>query len=122
MKKIVLLNSISKQYVSLQSKIRKNRRTIDALKISITLLIFLLFIWIYWFFVNISSTKWFFLRQEMKNLEDSKFSYSIISLEVMKKEKDLWDRINTNSIFNQKVVSVQEKIIYIPLDKKLAKK
>lgn len=57
----------------------------------------------------------------MKKLEDSKFSYSIISLEVMKQEKNIWDQLKTNSVFNQKVISVQEKIIYIPIDKKLAK-
>lgn len=122
MAKIVLFNSISKQYISLQSKIRKNRRTIDWIKISITILIFLFLIWIYWYFINISSTKWFFLRQEMKNLEDTKFSYSITNLEVMKMEKNIWDKINTNTLYNQKKISIEEKIIYLPVNQQLAKK
>lgn len=120
MNKAVFLNSLSKQYVNLQIKVRQNYKILDWLKIIITFLIFFLTIGIYGYFVNVSSTKWYFLRQEMKNLEDAKFTHSISQIEVLKKEKSLWDNIETNIAMKQKKIKIDEKVVYVSYKKQMA--
>jgi len=122
MQKVVFFTSIRKQYTCLQEKIKKNYRTINALKLSITFLIFFLTIWVYWYFVNISSTKWYFLRQQMQNVEEAKFQNSITQLEILKKEKELWDNIENDYVLDKPKEPVKIKVVYISLDQELSKK
>lgn len=122
MQKVVFFTSIRKQYICLQEKIKRNYRTINALKLSITFLIFFLTIWVYGYFVNVSSTKWYFLRKQMQNVDDAKFQNSITQLEILKKEKELWDNIENNMELNKPKDPVKIKVLYISLDQELSKK
>jgi hypothetical protein len=49
----------------------------------------------------------------MKNLEDKKFEYSIIHLDVLKKEKEIWDDIAVNRIYNDKKMKIKTQVIYL---------
>lgn len=118
MKKIVFLESLSKNYLNLQYKIRKNQRLIDSLKITVTILIFFLTLWAYWYFVNISSTKWYFLREQRQELEQAKFKHNITQLEVLKMEKENWDKISQKSNFWEEKITINSKVLYIPYQKK----
>lgn len=123
MRKFVLLKSISKQYIELQKKVRRNNQVLDSLKLLTSVIIFLLIIWVYGYFVNISSTKWYFLRQEMKNLEETKFTHSITQLDILTMERDIWNEIQTVSVFNEKKVTIRDKIVRIKTqDNKMAMK
>lgn len=122
MQKVVFFTSIRKQYTCLQEKIKRNYRIINSLKLTITFLIFLMTIWVYGYFVNVSSTKWYFLRQQMQNVEEAKFQNSITQLEILKKEKELWDSIENSMELNKPKDPVKLRVVYISLDQELSKK
>lgn len=117
MEKTIFFKSLSKQYVSLQNKVRENYKIIDAMKLIVTLFILFFTIGVYWYFVNISSTKGYFLRHEMKNFEEAKFNHSIVQVEVLKLEKQIWDNIQTNTVIKQKKIQINEKVVYVPYGK-----
>lgn len=113
MKKIVLLSKIADNCQSLQQRIKQNIIMVDMTKLLVTLIIFVATLWVYWYFVNVSSTKWYFLRKEMRKLETAKFEHSIIQLKIVKKEKEIWDSIDTDfdpDYYNNKV---NPKIVFL---------
>lgn len=125
MKKIILLESLSKKYINIQNKVRKNNKIIDWLKMTSILLVLVFSVWIYWYLVNVSSTKGYFLRQEMKKLEDIKFNNSITQLEVLGMERQLWDSIQSEKILQQKKITINSRTLYVQIHSetnKLAKK
>ena len=114
MEKIIFLKSLSKQYLNLQNKVKQNYKIVDAMKLFVTLFILFFTIWVYWYFVNISSTKGYFLRQEMKHLEEAKFNHSIAQIEVLRLEKDIWENMQSDTVLKQKKIQINEKVVYIP--------
>jgi len=56
----------------------------------------------------------------MKNLEDAKFTHSISQIEVLKKEKSLWDNIETNIAMKQKKIKIDEKVVYVSYKQQMA--
>lgn len=118
MKKFIQIKSLSRHYVDIQNKVRQNYRLVDNMKLLITVLIFLFTLWVYWYFVNISSTKWYFLRMEMRNLEEKKFEHSIVQIETLKKEREIWDNISIDRKYNQPKMVVDERVLYISYDHK----
>ncbi|MEF2175326.1 MAG: hypothetical protein V3575_02540 [Candidatus Absconditabacteria bacterium] len=125
MKKIILLESLSKKYINIQNKVRKNNKIIDGLKMTSILLVLVFSVGIYGYLVNVSSTKGYFLRQEMKKLEDIKFNNSITQLEVLGMERQLWDSIQSEKILQQKKITINSRTLYVQIHSetnKLAKK
>lgn len=126
MNKFVFVESISKKYIEIKNNVKKNRRLINQLKLVTISMILVSVILSYLFFVNISSTKWYFLRQEMGILEEEKFSHSLVQLEVLRAQKKVWQDIQDNSWFKQNNVwkqpqwlTVNDRIIYINTEVKL---
>ncbi|UFX83111.1 hypothetical protein [Candidatus Absconditicoccus praedator] len=120
MKKVVFLNNLSKQYNNIRQKVKKNYRMIDGIKLFITVGIFVLTVGAYGYFVNVSSTKGYFLREEERKLNDAEFSHSIARLDVLEKERQIRRDIQEDSIFNQDNIgrqpqglSVHDRVIHI---------
>lgn len=125
MKKIILLESLSKKYINIQNKVKKNHKIIDWLKMTSIVLVLIFSVWIYWYLVNVSSTKGYFLRKEMKKLEDIKFNNSITQLEVLWMERKLWDSIQSDKILQQKKITINSRTLFVQVHSetdKLAKK
>lgn len=126
MQRVVFLKNLNKQYVIFKRNVKNNRKFINNLKLVTTFLILLFTVWVYWYFVNVSSTKWYFLRQEMRLLEEEKFLHSLTQLEVLKKQREVWQEIQDNSSFRQNNIgrqpqglSVNDRVIYIKLNNHL---
>lgn len=113
MKKIILLESLSKKYINIQNKVKKNHKIVDWLKMTSILLVLIFSVWIYWYLVNVSSTKGYFLRQEMKKLEDIKFNNSITQLEVLGMERQLWDSIQSDKGLQQKKITINSRTLFV---------
>ncbi len=129
MQRVVFVESLSKKYVNIKNKVRRNRKTVDKLKLITTVMILLFTMWVYWYFINISSTKWYFLREEMRELENKKFEHSLVQLEVLQNKREIRQDIQQDSIFRQDNIgrqpqwlSVNDRIIYIETDKRLTNK
>ncbi len=65
------------------------------------LAIFLIAVFVYGYFVNIWSTKWYFLRQNLAKLETVKLDFQVVELKYMKTISKLNDKIN--SLIDNKV-------------------
>jgi hypothetical protein len=124
MNKIVLLNSLSKEYIDFQKKVKQNHKTIDNIKLFIVISIFVFTIWLYWYFVNINSTMWYFYRNEWNKVEEIKLFHNITQLNILKSQKLLWDDINSELKIVQKKdrnVKIDNKIIYLKYNQELVK-
>lgn len=59
----------------------------------------------------------------MRDLEEAKFNYSIVQLDIMKIEKDIWDNIQDNTKItpvNDRYFSVEDKTIYVQIKEDIA--
>ncbi len=93
MKKWPTLKKMSSKYILWKRKHILNKKISETVKNSISIMALISSVVFYGYFVNISSTKGFFLRKEMNKLEDIKFENSIEKLEVAKLEKKLLDNL-----------------------------
>lgn len=124
MNKIVLLNSLSKEYIDLQNKAKRNHKTMDNIKLFVVIWIFMFTIWLYWYFVNVNSTMWYFYRIEWNKVEETKLYHNITQLNILKSQKLLWDDINSELQIVKKKdrnVKIDNKIIYLKYNQELVK-
>ena len=96
---------------------------IDWMKLFITIMIFIFTIWVYGYYVNVSSTKWFVLRQEMNKLKEAKFSHNIVQFEIMALEKQIRENMQEQQQnFNQRKITINNRVEYVTVMKAMAKK
>ena len=105
---------MSSKYILWKRKLILNKKISETLKSSISIMALISSVVFYGYFVNVSSTKGFFLRKEMNTLEEIKFENSIEKLEVAKLEKKLLDNLisenfdpSTNVINSSKILVLE---------------
>ncbi len=81
-------------YLQLQKKIKTNKKFLEYFKLIVVILIFLISIGIYWYFTNINSTQWYFLRQINKEYQNVKIQYELSKLEETKRYTQVLNDIN----------------------------
>jgi len=115
-------NAINQTYVSLLNKYRTYQWIIDIIKIGWLAIAFFSFILIYLYFVNKSSTQWYFLRQANNDLSSIKFKYEIVKTNVLNYRQENWQNMHDTFWTNNKVVDVHATIVSIPQTKELTLK
>lgn len=95
--------------LALKKQFLKNYRFISKLKTGFAIGLFIFSIWVYWYFVNVSSTKWYFLKQQRQILWETKFQNEIVKIDVRKIEwkilsKDLLFSMNSSDPSSSKVL------------------
>jgi len=80
-------------YLNKKLRIMKNYKFINNIKTILAGILFLTSISIYWYFVNISSTKWFFIKQENNKLSEIKFQNEIVRIDIEKYKSELSQNI-----------------------------
>jgi hypothetical protein len=98
MNKVVLLHSVSKQYLAVKHAVRRHARVVSQLKLVMVLFLLLMVIGIYAYQVNESSTQWYFLKQEMNVLDELLFDHSSIKLDVILLEKQLREEVSSQNV------------------------
>ena len=76
-------------YLAYQKRLLKNYKFVEKLKLLFSIFVFLLALGAYGYFVNVSSTKWYFIKVEREKLEEVKFQNEIVKIDVRKIEGDL---------------------------------
>lgn len=105
--------SIQKTYQWLILKYRKQDSTIDFIKVWFLSLVFLSSIFTYLYYVNLSSTSWYFLRQENQKLNKISFEYEVIKTKLLEIKQQ--DRESIQSTRNKReVVNIKAQIVNIP--------
>lgn len=97
MKKWPVVLEISSRYIYFKKKLQYNKYLLESIKNSFVIWLFVFSVWFYWYFVNISSTKWYFLRENMNILEEIRFENNIERLTISKLEKDILDELLVNN-------------------------
>jgi hypothetical protein len=98
MNKVVLLQSVSKQYLAVKTAVRRNARLVSQLKLWLVSTLLLIVIIVYAHQVNESSTQWWFLKQDMAVLDELMFDHSSIKLDVILREKSLREEVSSQNV------------------------
>jgi hypothetical protein len=112
-------NAINQTYASLLNKYRTYQWIVDIIKIGWLALAFFSFILIYLYFVNKSSTQWYFLRQANNDLNTIKFKYEIVKTNVLNYKQQNRQDMHDTFWTNNRVVDIHAAIVSIPQNKEL---
>ena len=117
MVKIPSVKKMSINYLTLKKKLIRNSKFLEKLKLFFSISMFVLSIWAYGYFVNVASTKWYFLKVEKEKLQEVNFQNEIVKIDTKKKE---WE-ILTSMISNVNIANddLKWKIVYIKRATKL---
>ena len=112
-------NAINQTYASLLNKYRTYQWIIDIIKIGWLALILLFFMLIYLYFINKSSTQWYFLRQANNDLNTIKFKYEIVKTNVLNYKQQNRQEMHETFWNSNRVVDIRATIVSIPPSKEL---
>lgn len=118
--KIPSVKKMSQNYLNVKKQILKSYEFISNIKTIFTIILLLFSIWVYGYFVNVSSTKWYFLKKERQELSEIKFQNEIVKIDVRKIEWDILDKILPSSLDSS--VPTTWKVIILPNILQIAKK
>ena len=93
MVKIPSLKSMSASYIAYHKSLIKNYKFMEKIKMGFSIFLFLLAIWAYGYFVNVASTKWYFIRVENEKLSEVKFQNEIVNIDTKKMEGEILNNI-----------------------------
>lgn len=123
MNKLVFIskNAIDSTYASLLTKYRTYKGIMDIVKIWLMMILILFFMFIYLYFVNKSSTQWYFLRLENNNLYAIKFQYEIVKTHILNEKQQNREQMHNDFWSKDRVVDVSAQVINIPKDSEIPK-
>ena len=106
--KIPSTKQMNLNYMLIKKRLKNNFRLIDNIKTIFSIICLLLSIWVYWYFVNISSTKWYFIKTERAKLSEIKFKNEIVKIDIRKLEGWIENISidNWTNILTWKVISI----------------
>ena len=111
--------SINKLYGWILNRYRRSDLVIDIVKVSFLIFVFIVFAFVYLYFVNLASTRWYFLRQENQKLNTISFQFEILKTKMLDYKQQNREAINSMS-FKRDVVDVHAEIVKIPTEIKLS--
>jgi hypothetical protein len=112
--------SITDFYGWLINKYKRSESLVNIFKLSFLMLAFFVCLFVYVYFVNQSSTSWYFLRKENQKLSIVNFQFDILKTKLL-----AYKQQNRESIYNtdykREVIDVQAEVVKIPSIMQLSK-
>lgn len=93
MVRLVRLSSVSKDFFDLLDKSKRQKKAVSISKLIVVSVICFLVIGLYAMRVNQASTRWYFLKQETRKYDELVFQRSIVQLDNLQLERELYDRV-----------------------------
>jgi hypothetical protein len=93
MLKLIRLSSVSKEFFDLLDKSKRQKKAVSISKLIVVSVICFLVIGFYAMRVNQASTRGYFLKQETKKYDELVFQRSIVQLDNLQLERELYDRV-----------------------------
>lgn len=93
MVRLVRLSSVSKDFFDLLDKSKRQKKIVSISKLIVVSIICFLVIAFYAMRVNQASTRGYFLKQETKKYDELVFQRSIVQLDNLQLERELYDRV-----------------------------
>ncbi len=120
MKKFAFIstNSIKEYYNFLLNKEKSSKYLLDLIKIS-GILLFAIICWLIYFrFISLSSTQWYWLRRANSDLSALNFQYEIVKTEILEKNQ----QNRTNMYWNSQtktIVEINPEFVELPKNSEL---
>ncbi len=108
-KKLVLSSEwkFHQKYQSWLNKYRVRKELVSLVEICIIGFAALFCLFIFFIYVNKSSTQWYFLRQARSDYNDTVFKYEIIKTDILDLKKINWDKLKENDSRTSMWVNVE---------------
>lgn len=115
MKKFAFIstNSIKEYYNFLLNKEKANKYLMDLIKIS-GIILFIIICWcIYFRYISLSSTQWYWLRRANSDLSALNFQYEIVKTEILEKNQQNRANMYWNSQ-TKTIIEVNPELVELP--------
>ena len=87
----------------------------DMMKITVFGIAGIFFLWLNLYYINLSSTRWYFLRQANQALSTADFEHEIIRSQLLKLKQE--NRENMRWVSNiRSVVNIRAEIVSVPVE------
>ncbi len=114
MKKFAFIpGQVTRAYTWIISKYKRYDSIVEIFKVSVLSLFLLVCAFFYLYFINLSSTRWYFLKQADQNLTAIGFQYEILKTKLLDYTQHNWDAVQMTT-FKRDVVNVTAEIVKIP--------
>ncbi len=104
---------VSKAYTWIVSRYKRYDDIVEFFKLGALSLFLLVCGFFYLYFVNLSSTRGYFLKQANQDMVAITFKYEILKTKLLDYKQQNWDAIQSTS-FKRDVVDVSAEIVQIP--------
>jgi hypothetical protein len=111
--------SIQKAYNGLVLKYQRYDSTMEFIKIGLLVMVWALAIFSYIYYVNRSSTEWYFLRQENQKLNIISFDFEILKTKLLERKQEDRESLQTTNI-KRDVINIKAEVVKIPDQKDFA--
>ena len=115
MKKFAFIstNTIKEYYNFLLNKEKANRYISDLIKISGTLLFIIICWFMYFRYISLASTQWYWLRRANSDLSALNFQYEIVKTEILEKNQQNRANMYWNSQ-TKTIIEVNPELVELP--------
>ena len=115
MKKFAFIstNTIKEYYDFLLNKERNNRYVSDLIKISLMVLFVIVCGFVYFRYISLASTQWYWLRRANSDLSALNFQYEIVKTEILEKNQENRANMYWNSQ-TKTIIEVNPELVELP--------
>jgi len=104
---------VNKVYSWIVSKYKRYDSIVELFKVSALSVFLLICAFFYLYFVNLSSTRGYFLKQANQDMTAITFKYEILKTQLLDYKQQNWNSVQSTS-FKRDVVDVSAEIVKIP--------
>ncbi len=104
---------VNKVYSWIISQYKRYDSIVELFKVSALVVFLFVCAFFYLYFVNLSSTRWYFLKQANQDMTAITFKYEILKTQLLDYKQQNRDSIQSSS-FKRDVVDVSAEIVKIP--------
>lgn len=94
----IVVPILTRTYRSILKQLQKTEQYNETIKLWGLIMMFLVCIWVYLYYINISSTLWFYLRREERVLANKQFEYNTIILQKLQLEQQRRERLQQEAL------------------------
>ena len=104
---------VTKAYTWIINRYKRYDSIVELFKVSALGFFLLICAFFYLYFVNLSSTRGYFLKQANQNMTAITFQYEILKTKLLDYKQQNWDAVQSSN-FKRDVVNVSAEIVKIP--------
>lgn len=112
-------NAVKDLYEWRLNKYRFHRQKLDFIKMGLVIFFLLFTAVIYFRFVSMSSTRWYFLRQANNELSSAEFSFEIYKTKVLDLQQENWEQMRW-STQEKNIIDITTQIVDVPEKKEIS--